>query len=475
MNILNIGKIKITALLQGFSAFSFKKKLFLLVLVVACLTGGIWWNRSHQTQKTPQYETTIAKKDTLITSIAGSGTITTGNTTSIKTGATGTVKTMYAKNGDTVKKGDKIAEVTLDEYGQKRQAAAWLSYVNATNAVKTAQTSKNTTDIDMWNARQDIIDAEDDIEYITTNPIDPTTKEAYTLTQRTNYTKALEKAKNAFAAAEAKYKTYDADITNAQVRVTSAWYDYQQVSATITAPESGEIQNLILAVGTVISNTSDTSITIDTGVSSSNSLSTNTTLSASSQSVGFIKSSEGQFKATVSLTEIDIPSIKPDQKVTLTMDAFPDNTFTGRVLAVDTNGSVSSGVTTYPVTVLLDTTDINIYPKMAVSANIITLIKNDIILIPTTAIDSTNTNPTVQVMKDGKPTSVTVTLGSANDLQTEITSGLSAGDEIITSSALPTSTTKASSSSSKSSSTSKSSSIFSGMGGMGGMGGPPGQ
>jgi len=329
----------------------------------------------------------------------------------------------------------------------------------------------------MWDARQDIIDAEDDIKYITTNPIDPTTKEAYTLTQRTNYTKELEKAKNAFAAAEAKYKTYDADITNAQVRITSAWYDYQQVSATITAPEAGEIQNLILAVGTVISNTSDTSITIDTGVSSSNSLSTNTTLSASSQSVGFIKSEGGQFKATVNLTEIDIPNIKPDQKVTLTMDAFPDNTFTGRVLAVDTNGSVSSGVTTYPVTILLDATTVNILPKMAVSTNIITLVKNDVILVPTTAIDTTDTNATVQILKDGKPQSVTVTLGNTNDTQTEITSGINEGDTVITNTTYSStsSTGTRTSSSNSSSSSNRSSSIFSGMGGMGGMAGPPGQ
>lgn len=448
--------------------------IMLRILFLCIIVGSGWfiYTKVHQSKiQQPQYETEIVKKETLISFISGSGTITTGNTTTIKTGATGTVKTMYVKNGDTVKKGDKIAEINLDEYGLKRQAAAWLGYINAVNAVKTAQTNKNTADIDMWSARQAILDAEDDIKYKNTNPIDPTTKKEYTLTERTTMYKDLEKARNAFTAAESKYKTYDADIQNTKVRVTAAWYDYQQVSSTIIAPESGLIQNLILATGTVISNSSDTSISIDTGVSSSNSLSTNTTLTASSQGVGFIKSAEGQFKATVSLTEIDIPNIAPDQKVSITMDAFPNNTFTGRVLAVDTNGTVSSGVTTYPVTILLDPTPVNIYPKMAVNAKIITLVKNDVILVPTSAIQTANGDSAVQVLKNEKAVDVPVTLGSANDTQTEITSGVSEGDTIITNVTTATNNTP----SNTTRNNSRSSSIFNGLGGFGGgMGGPQG-
>jgi len=448
-------------------------RIALIVGLVIILSGAgyvVYRNVVKISKQKVQYETTTVAKGTLTTVVSGSGTITTGNTTSITTGATGTVKTLYVKNGDTVTKGDKIAEITLDEYGQKRQAAAWLSYVNAKNAVNSSKTNKESSDLDMWNARQAILDAEDDIDYMLTNPINPDTNEKWTDGEKSVLYKSLEKAKIAFTAYEQKFVSFDADTQNASVRVTSAYYDYKQVASTILAPESGTIQNLVLAVGTVISNTSDSSISIDTGTSSTNSLFTNTSLSATSQSVGFIKSAEGVFKATVNLTEIDIPSIKPDQKVTITMDAFPDNTFTGKVLAVDTNGSVSSGVTTYPVTILLDPTTIDIYPKMAVDAEIITSLKSDVLLVPTSAISTVDGVSAVQILRDGKPTSVTVTIGSANDTETEITSGLAEGNVVVIS--MTSSANAKSTSSTKTTSTS----IFSGMGGMGGgMGGPPGQ
>lgn len=455
---------------------SWKKKAALIMTSLLLVGGGIWAYTAKAASQAPTYTTETIAKGTLIASISGSGTITTGNTTSITTGATGTVSTVYVKNGDTVQKGDKIAEIKLDEYGQKRLSAAYLSYTTTLNAVKTAQADKTSADIQMWQYRQAILDAEEDIEYKNNHNTNPDTKEDYTLTEKTVIDKSLELARANFAAAETKYKNADASIQNSQVRVTSAWYDYQQVSSTVTAPESGVVQNLELAVGTVVSNTSDSSISISDGTTSSGSSSSSNTLTTSSQSVGFIKSADGQYKATVSLTEVDIPSIKSDQKVTLTMDAFPDNTFTGKVLAVDTNGTVSSGVTSYPVTILLDSTTVDIYTNMAVSANIITLVKPDVLLVTTSAISTSDSGSTVQVMKNGKPTTVTITIGSANDSQTEVSSGLNAGDVVITSTS-STNTVGANTSTTKTSTTTKASSIFSGssMGGMGGgmSGGPP--
>ena len=133
------------------------------------------------------------------------------------------------------------------------------------------------------------------------------------------------------------------------------------------------------------------------------------------------------------MSEIDVINVKADQKVTLTLDAYSDKTFTGKVLAVNTTGSVSSGVTAYPVTILLDLASVDIYPNMAVNVDIITNVVTDAITVPTTAITTTNGVSTVQVMKDKKISVVQVELGSANDSDTEIKSGLNEGDEVVTS------------------------------------------
>jgi multidrug efflux pump subunit AcrA (membrane-fusion protein) len=455
-----------------------KLKIIIGIVLIIGIGAGVYFFIQRKKSEVPTYQTTTATKGTLISSISGTGTITTGNTTSITTGATGQVTAVYIKNGDTVKKGDKIAELSLDQYGTKRLAAAWLSYINAVDAVKTSQKDQVDDDTTMWNKRQAILDAEKNVDYMNTNPINPQTNELWTDNEKSVLQKSVTSAKLAFEEEELKYKNSDASITNASTRVTSALYDYEQVSATILAPSDGIVQNLILFVGTSITNSSDSSISISDGTTSSSSDSTNT-LTASSQSVGTVRSSEGQFKATVNLTEVDIPSIVSDQKVTLTMDAFPDKTFTGKVLAVNTSGSVSSGVTSYPVYILLDTTTVNIYPNMAVSVNIITLSKPDVLLVPTTAINTVNGTSNVEVLKNGKASTVQVTIGSASDTQTEIVSGLTEGDAVITGTTNTSATkTTSSATSTKTTTTTSATSIFSGTstigGSSGGMGGPPG-
>jgi hypothetical protein len=73
----------------------------------------------------------------------------------------------------------------LDEYALERQSSAWASYLDAQEAVKTAEKNKAVADIEMWSARQAILDAEEAIETKNANSINPDTKEEYTLSERT--------------------------------------------------------------------------------------------------------------------------------------------------------------------------------------------------------------------------------------------------------------------------------------------------
>ncbi len=437
-------------------------KIISVILIIAL--GYIGFSQISLKSNKVTYQTTKATKGTLIQSIDGSGTITSGNYTNVTTKASGIVSAVYVTNGDTVGKGQKIADVTLDEYALERQSSAWASYLDAVDAVKTAQQSKVTADLSMWTARQNILDAEEDIKYMKENPINPTTKENWTLGEKTILEKTLEEQKLAFSTAESKYTHADADIAEAQSKVSAALRTYQENSSTIVAPEDGVISDLMLAESIVVSASSTTSNTSGATI-------------VSAQTVAKINHTDSQLIATISLTEVDITSVKANQKVTLTLDAFEDQTFTGKVLAVNTSGSVSSGVTSYPVTILLDPTDVDIYPNMAVSATIITNMETDVIMIPTTAI-TTNSDgaSTVQIMQNGKPAAVAVTIGSANDSNTVVTSGIAEGDTVVTATIKATTTTDSSSTTSPFSGMSSSkSSTRSSSGGMGGgMGGPPG-
>jgi multidrug efflux pump subunit AcrA (membrane-fusion protein) len=70
---------------------------------------------------------------------------------------------------------------------------------------------------------------------------------------------------------------------------------------------------------------------------------------------------------------------------------------------------------------------------MAVNAKIITNVKDNVLLVPSTAVQTTNGQSTVRILKNGQLQTVAVTTGDSNDTDTEIMSGLSEGDTVVTS------------------------------------------
>lgn len=368
---------------------SWKKKLAILAII---LVVG-WFGGSRilsQKQGQPQYQTAQAEKGTLVTSVTASGTITAGNSINITTNASGIVNIMYVKNGDTVSQGQKIADLTLDLNSQQKQSAAWSSYLSAKNQLDSAQAKINSLQAAEFKANQTFMNgavarglAKDDPTYIQENAL--------------------------WLQAEADYKNQASVITQTRAALNSASLSLGLVSPTVTAPMSGVVSGLTLTTGLPIINSDTTS-----------------------QKLGSITMENGQLQATVNLSEIDVVNIKAGQKATLTLDAFPGKTFTGKVSAINTSGVVSSGVTTYPATITLDTAPNNIYPNMAVSATIITNVKNNVVLVPSAAIQTTNGQLTVRVTRNNQVTSVSVEVGEANDTQTEITSGINEGDVVVT-------------------------------------------
>ncbi len=361
----------------------------------------------------PQYQTQAAEKGTLVSTVSASGTISSTGTTSIVTTASGTIKNVYVKNGEKVVKGQKIAELILDDEAENRRILAWTSYIDAVNAEKAAKKNKITADISMWENRQAIFDALEDQDYKNNHTINPDTKEDYTDSEKIIIDKKVDEARAAFTAYETAYKNADAQISKAKAQIASAWKSYQQSMGIITAPASGIVNNLILIPNAAIAAASNANSPSNTGV-------------------GTIENPEVQYTATVNLTEVDVIKIVPNQKVTLTLDVYPDKTFTGKVLSIDTSGKVSSGVTQYPTTIVFDPTEVKIYPNMAVNTQIIIEIAHDVIIIPSSAIQTSGSQKTVRVMKNGNPEEVVVETGINNDTQTAILSGIDEGDLVVT-------------------------------------------
>lgn len=137
--------------------------------------------------------------------------------------------------------------------------------------------------------------------------------------------------------------------------------------------------------------------------------------------------------AQATFNEVDIVNVKVGQQATITFDALPNLTLTGKVSQVDTIGTVSQGVVSYNVQVSLDVPSQQVKPGMSDGVSIITSVKQDVLTVPNSAVTTKQGVSTVQVMQsNGVPNAVEVTTGLANDSITEIVSGLNEGDAVVT-------------------------------------------
>jgi RND family efflux transporter MFP subunit len=391
-----------------------KRRVFAFVAVMAILVIGLRALASRKNTQN-QYQTAKVEKGTIVSTISASGKVLTTSILDINTQASGVVAKVYVKDGDKVYSGQALAEVTLDSNGQQRNAQLWASYLSAKSSLSSANTSIYTLQSSMFAANQKFINDAVARGLTTDDP-----------------TYIQEDAD--WKAAEAKYINQETAIKQAQASLTSALLNYQEASPTIRAPFAGTISNVELVEGMVLNTSSSETTT------------------TSSQRVAVIKSESNPI-ISVSLSEIDVPNVKVGQKATVTFDSIPDKTFTGVVATVDRIGSTSNNVTGYGVNIKLDSMSDEILPNMAVSANIITDSKTDVLLVPSSAVLTQGSETVARVLRNGSEIDVPVETGISSDTQIEITSGLSEGEEVITGTVVTTN------------STSQTRSVFGGFGG----------
>ena len=151
--------------------------------------------------------------------------------------------------------------------------------------------------------------------------------------------------------------------------------------------------------------------------------------------------------ADIQFNEVDTAKLKVGQDVVLTFDALPNVTIKGKVSEINGVGTVTQGVVNYDVKISLSEDNPQILTGMTVSAVVTVESKDNTLLIPSQAIKTQGSRSYVQVLKNytrangskfgpvtatTAPQNVVVTVGDSNDTMTEITSGLNAGDMVVT-------------------------------------------
>ena len=147
------------------------------------------------------------------------------------------------------------------------------------------------------------------------------------------------------------------------------------------------------------------------------------------------------------IDEADIGGVKEGQRVSFTVDAFPDDHFEGRVTQVRQQATTESNVVTYEVVISAPNNDLKLKPGLTANVTIFTLEKNDVLAVPSKAL---RFQPNEVFLQKGetiedcegdhklwtKEGSVfkahKVEVGTTNGIMTEIVSGIKEGTEVLT-------------------------------------------
>jgi len=151
--------------------------------------------------------------------------------------------------------------------------------------------------------------------------------------------------------------------------------------------------------------------------------------------------------AEITLNEIDAAKVKVGDLATLTFDALPDLTLKGKVSQIDPVGVQSQGVVNYNFQITFDQSDERLKPGMTVNADIVTETKAGILVLPNAAIKTQGTKSYVQIVDPQElpsnfnlksslslkttPKNQFIEIGTSNDQNTEIISGLNEGDYVV--------------------------------------------
>lgn len=151
-------------------------------------------------------------------------------------------------------------------------------------------------------------------------------------------------------------------------------------------------------------------------------------------------------RVIANVDEADIGEVKDGQRVTFTVDAYPDDVFHGEVTQVRQEATTESNVVTYEVVISAPNEDLKLKPGLTANVTIYSMERHGVLSVPTKALKFTP-NPLMLPenvlitdcdgkdkvwVKDGSDVkAIAVTTGVTGGSYTEITSGLSSGEKVI--------------------------------------------
>jgi len=389
-------------------------KVGLTVGVVVLAAGGLLGYRINQKKNagTEVRMEQVARRD-LVSAVTASGKIEPKTKVDISADITGRIIRMAVREGDLVRKGQFLIQIDPAQY---QAAVSRAQGLVASTQATLAQTRANLDQAERaWNrARQ--------LTQLGPNLIAPET---------------AEQAQTSYQVAQANYQATRAQLEQSRAGLQEARDNLSKTR--LTSPISGRVVRLAVEEGEV-------------AVPGTFSRETGLLMTVADLSV---------ILAKVQVDETDVVRLSPNDSVQVTIDAYPDTTFLGRVTKISHSAKLTATQTAsgsndravdFDVEVTLDNPPRDIRPDLSCTARMVTDTRSRVLSIPIIALtvrdhgrvpsEDPNVDATrmkrlgkeaegVFIVHDGQATFRPVKVGIAGDEYFEVVNGLREGETIV--------------------------------------------
>ncbi len=363
--------------------------IVVVLAVVAFLLSG------NKKKEEVQFNTAQVAPANIVNTVTATGTIEPVTSVTVGTQVSGIVSKLYVDYNSVVKKGQVIAE---------------LDKSNLISELNSAKAS-------LQQSLASLNSAESSLNYQTAN----------FRRNKTLYQKGLISG-NDYESARLSYQTALANVSSAKDQVAAAREQVKKAQtnlgyATITSPIDGVVLSKSVEEGQTVA------------------------ASFSTPTLFTIAKDLTNMQVVADVDEADIGDVKVGERVTFTVDAYPDNTFSGTVTQVRQEATTTNNVVTYSVVISAPNADLKLKPGLTATVTIYTQENKGVLSVPSKALRFTPEKETVGGMKikdianaknkvwtiEGNTiVAHRVNIGMTDGSHTQILSGISRGAKVIT-------------------------------------------
>jgi HlyD family secretion protein len=393
------------------------------VLLVLLASGGLWyWQESRIADAAPSYTTQTVGRGNLTLTVTANGTLQPTRSINIGSELSGTVLKVNVDVNDRLEKGQVLVELDPSKLnGQILRSRA---------SVAAAQALVEQTVATVGEAQANLVRLEE-VARLSGGKVPSRTE--------------LDVSRATLKRALASEASARAGVNDAQAALATDEINLSKAS--IRAPSNGVVLTRTVEPGNAVA--------------------------ASLQAVTLFTVAEDltQLRLQVYVDEADVGSVKVDQDASFTVSAYPNRKYPAKITRVAYGSTITDNVVTYLTYLDVDNTDLSLRPGMTATATITANQRNDVLLVPNTALRfspaatvadtakakggivssltprmprsttrksaaegaSTAAARQVWVLRDNAAVAVAVTPGISDGRMTEITGGeLQAGMQVIT-------------------------------------------